>query len=929
VKKTLLLFLVGAGLLATGGCARRDAAPAVETAEAPAAKEAAEQPAPKPKKKDGKREQADLEPMWATPLGELVARRHHAPKAFEPVHEDGVEPLVNPPVPERFLFPIGVEQLLAPEVVQDEAPGHEDAPAIFDAVGEQAKTEYVQAALLNQTGYTTKAMQHYRTAVEKDPDNIWLKNRAAQAALQQNDLPRARQYAEEVLAADPKNYTAMETMASIATFRDRTDEAKEWYVKILDVKPRHVEALENLARISYFNDRDLEKTKEYCGRIMQVTSRNMNAILWHAEASALTGDVRHAADLYGDLVRYRPRLIDHLVDMGGRLERQERIDDALLLYRRGIVMSPGAGGPRAAWEKLLGETKGADAVRAGYKELCDENPEDLEIQELYADYLLRVEDLDALVEQRLRMLKIDPRDIASLLSLARIELVRKNAEGANAYFEQALAAGPDDASVWRDVALVYLEQGNAERARELLKEAAILDPRDSQTLVALARLAEEDNDIEATERILKQAVDASPASEPLLRLLGDFYRRFGRNDEASQLYEQVLAVDAADVQAQLVLASLYFELENEEALDRLEIAGPKAATDPTAFWADYGILATRFGAWERARRAMEHTVEDVPANLAYRDLLSTIYLHLGEEELAEKTLLDGEKHLVADSADDRREFDLARLGLMRDLRRRDDAVAVARKLVEANPEDFALRATLLETLLEAKADRAVVEEEVNKVVREFAAKEGTEVRQLRASVHRGLKEPDRALKILLPLLDEAKDKRQVRFDIALTYSEMKNDAETEKYYRGLIDDFEASKEKDADWIVVNAYNNLAYHWACAGVRLDEAEKLARKASELSPNADYIYDTLGWVNFRRGNLVEAEKFLLKAEKLGLPDPEMLRNLGDLHREKNELVAARRYYERAAALDPEFDGVRERLDALDKALGAAAATPAPGL
>lgn len=926
MNKLPILLLVAAGLLATEGCVRREAGPAVADAAEPAKAPPAEATAEKPRreKKQDRTPKTDdgaaIDEVWSTPLGQLfMYRRQQASKPPAETGEPAVDMTINPAFDEKFLFSGSVDRALAPEVVQKEAAGTEEAPAIFDAVGEQAKTEYVKAALLNQTGYTTKAMQHYRAAVEKDPDNIWLKNRAAHAALQQNDLPRARQYAEEVLAADPKNYTAMETMASIAIYRDRADEAKEWYAKILDVKPRHVEALENMARIAYFNDRDLEKTKEFCGRIMQITSRNMNALLWHAEASALTGDVTHAAGLYEQLVRYRPRLIDHLVDMGGRLERQERADDALLLYRRGIVMSPQDGSVRAAWEKLLGEKKGAEAVRAGYSELCDENAQDLDIQELYADYLLRTEDVEGLVAQRKRMLAIDPRHIPSLLSLARVELERKDAEAANGYFEQALAAGPEDASVWRDVALVFLEQGNVERARELLQEAAILDPRDAQTLVALARLAEQDNDIDATERILKQAIDASPGSEPLLRLLGDFYRRLDRIEEASQLYEQVLAVDAGDVQAQLVLASLYFDLANEEALDRLEIAAPKALNDPAAFWSDYGILAMQHGEWERARRALERTVEDAPANLALRDLLVKVYLHLDEPELAESTLAAGEAHLE-DRDEVRLEFALMKVGLLRDLRRTQEAISLAGELVTQHPQDFSLRATLLELLVEAKSDRKLVDDQLNEVVREFTAAQPDEVKLLRASVYRQLRDYDRALKVLQPLLSESKNQRQVRFDLAITYSEMKNDAEAESHYRSIIDEFESAKEPRADWLVVNAYNNLAYHWACAGMKLDEAEKFALKALELNPHADYIHDTVGWIKFRQKDFAEAEKWLKKAEKLGLPDAEMYRNLGDLYRERNELVAARQYYERALAVDETYEGLQERLDAVNKALGA---------
>ncbi len=862
----------------------------------------------------------DVDELWDTPVGQFLIARQAEP-ADDSASESAadIEPIVNPAIAERYLLGRRIGETILPETVMDPDPGMAEVAPVFDAVGDHAKEEYIRAALLDQTGYSTQAMQHYRAAVERDPDNLWLKNRAARAALSQNDIPRATQYAEEVLAADPDNFHAMEILATAAIYRDRVPEAKDWYFRILEIKPRHIESLENLARIAFYNDRDMEKTKEYCGRIMQI-GRNMNAILWHAEASALTGDIRHAADLYEELVHYRPRLIDQLVDMARRLERQERKEDALELYRRGLLMNPEYPATRVSWEKLLEELSGEPAVREAYGELCADNPLDLRIQELYADYLARAGDTDAVVEQRQRMLAVDPRHIPSLLSLARIELSRDDVNAANAYFEKALAAGPEDPAVWRDVAMIFLDQNNVDRAEELLREAAILDPKDARTLLSLAMIAERRGDGSATESLLKRSIDAAPGDEMLLRMLGDFYRRSDRLAEASQLYEQVLAVTPGDTEAQLYLASLYFELADDAALDRLEKAAPRSIKDLFVFYSDYGMLAMSYAAWERARRALEHTVDLLPASMGHRESLSEAYLHLGEPELAEQAIEKAADHIDPDDAKAMLALDLARVRLYRNMHRQDEGLAIVRRLARDNPEDFELRAMLIGAMIDAGEEQSAVEQALNDVVRDFMVDMPVEVRSLRASAYRDLGDPARAVKILLPLLDEADDDRQVRFDLALTYGELKNDAETERYYDGLIADYLAADDPRADWIVVNAYNNLAYYWATREIELDRAAEYARKAIELHPNAEYIHDTVGWVAFKRRDFAEAEKHLKEAEKLSLGDPEILRNLGDLYRETNDLAKARQYYERALEIDPDLEGLRERHDALTSAVGA---------
>ncbi|HWY86848.1 MAG TPA: tetratricopeptide repeat protein [Gemmataceae bacterium] len=106
------------------------------------------------------------------------------------------------------------------------------------------------------------------------------------------------------------------------------------------------------------------------------------------------------------------------------------------------------------------------------------------------------------------------------------------------------------------------------------------------------------------------------------------------------------------------------------------------------------------------------------------------------------------------------------------------------------------------------------------------------------------------------------------------------------------------------------YNNdLGYIWADNGIKLDEAEKMIRKALELDSkrrqanpkllpkdnhdNGAYL-DSLGWVLFKRGRFEEAKKILLEAVKdKASQHIEIFDHLGDVHLklgEKAEAVAA---------------------------------------
>lgn len=93
----------------------------------------------------------------------------------------------------------------------------------------------------------------------------------------------------------------------------------------------------------------------------------------------------------------------------------------------------------------------------------------------------------------------------------------------------------------------------------------------------------------------------------------------------------------------------------------------------------------------------------------------------------------------------------------------------------------------------------------------------------------------------------------------------------ESLLRGLI------KAKPND---PHAYNALGYSLADRKIRLDEARELILKAVQLAPRDPFIQDSLGWLEYRVGNLQEALRILEAAFK-ARPDAEIAAHLGEVH------------------------------------------------
>ncbi|MEQ8820366.1 MAG: tetratricopeptide repeat protein [Sumerlaeia bacterium] len=870
---------------------------------------------------DTKPETADWRAMTASELEE------EAPKALLQLLEaktQGPEPTTqtltsDALLEDNFLFLPGSAEQIVPETVIEGGDAADIDTRYTDAG--TAASEYVKAALLSHTGYQSRALKHYLDAVERDPENLWLKVRAARAALSQQDLPRAQRMAEEILATHPDSWEAKLILGQVFTFRERFDRAREWYEQVLDSKPGNVEALEAMARIAYsFNE--LENTIELTDRILAEDRRNLQALLWSAEATALTGDMTKSLDRYSQLIRYRSSLIGRLVEMGRRLEGMNRTDDALKLYEKGLVLEPRAEALRLRWEDILTKRGGTGAVYEAYRDIVAANPLDMRVQDLYADFLLRQNDLEGLIAHRKHMLEVDPEHLESLLSMARIELQQGNLDAARLYFDRVIESGPEDPGIYRDIGLIFMNQGDMERAEQLLKKALILSPQDPDTTLALAALAERMEDDFEAERLLKRALDFSPANERILALLGDFYRRRDRTREASGVLEQLLAVNPGNTAANLSLAQMYLELEEPESLDRLEKNAGRLVEDKLLFFKSYGDLTSEFGEWRRARWGYEKALELVPANIQIRNLLAQVYLHLNEKEIAQETLLQ-----VRDDVTDQTRvfYNLALANLYKESGEPELALPPMRTLVEMQPENLGFREDLIATLIDAGMD-AEVTEELNQAVRDFGPEDPEGVKMLRASVYTAQGDYRRALGVLRPLLSENPDDPDLLFQVAMLNGEMDNLQEAEKLYDRLI----ALLEKDdaTKPFQATVKNNLSYLYANRSENLNRAEKLALEALEINPRAGFILDTVGWIYFKQGEFEEAEKYLKKAEKMSLPDPEIYEHLGELYAVTERPALAREYFDRAidahADRDPDkATALRDRMEELELGLQEASA------
>ncbi len=115
----------------------------------------------------------------------------------------------------------------------------------------------------------------------------------------------------------------------------------------------------------------------------------------------------------------------------------------------------------------------------------------------------------------------------------------------------------------------------------------------------------------------------------------------------------------------------------------------------------------------------------------------------------------------------------------------------------------------------------------------------------------------------------------------------------------------------------NAYNALGFSLADRNIRLQEAKQLIVKALTFAPDDPFITDSLGWVEFRMGNLGAALTYLEKAYK-DRADAEIAAHLGEVLWKLKRQDEALKVWREGLNSAPNNETLQETLQRLKPAL-----------
>jgi tetratricopeptide (TPR) repeat protein len=165
---------------------------------------------------------------------------------------------------------------------------------------------------------------------------------------------------------------------------------------------------------------------------------------------------------------------------------------------------------------------------------------------------------------------------------------------------------------------------------------------------------------------------------------------------------------------------------------------------------------------------------------------------------------------------------------------------------------------------------------------------------------------DEAFQLLAGALKADPEQPELLYDLALTAEKLGKYDVLEQNLRKLME----VKPDHA-----HAYNALGYSFAERNQRLPEARKLIEKALELAPGDFFIMDSLGWVQYREGDLKGAAQTLRRAYD-GRPDAEIGAHLGEVLWKLGQRAEANRVWEESLKSAPENEALRKTIKRLRK-------------
>jgi tetratricopeptide (TPR) repeat protein len=591
-------------------------------------------------------------------------------------------------------------------------------------------------------------------------------------------------------------------------------------------------------------------------------------------------------------------------------DRPEFITRAIDEYKTALNADPGSPLLNDGLADLYFRTGRSRDAEITARALLKNSPNDIEAHRLLGKiYLRRLSDasnavssaspsgnvLDQAIAEFEKIVALQPKSVEDRMVLGQLYTVKHDSKKAEDEFKTAQTMEPDSEEVVLNLARLYAESGDLQQAAKVIENVPAAD-RSAKMELALGAAYDQLKQTKDAIAAYQRANDMDPGDPRTLDALAQALLSDNQLDEALKQFKQLAEADPENVEALVHIGEIQRRQgKYEDALATIRTALKK---DPSSLEAGYneGLLLDVLGRFDEAAQAYVNMLEQPSlfhANGAYTteeknnrgiflERLGSIYHEQNKVDQAiatYQTMIDlgGETALRGYQG---------QVDIYRDAKEFDKAIEVSRKAVDADPKNREFKLMLAGEL----ADQGQVDEALAmaKGLLDNSEKDRTvwiALGQLDVRLRRW-KDADEAFNKAAALTTKKEDRTYLVF----LRGEL---AERQKHYEPAEQFFRQALELDP----ANAMtlNYLGYMLADKGIRLPEALKLIRKAVELEPMNGAYLDSLGWAYFKLGEYELAEENLRQAVDRDQSDPTVHDHLGDLYEKTGRIRLAAAQWE----------------------------------
>ena len=234
--------------------------------------------------------------------------------------------------------------------------------------------------------------------------------------------------------------------------------------------------------------------------------------------------------------------------LGVALERQERLEEAVAEFREAIRLRPGfANAHLFLANALAGQGEYGEAEKHHRKAL-ELAPASHQAMASLGTLYMNTGRYGEAEDWLRKALAIDPAGTEALINLGQALLAQGKDGEALPVFEQAARLSPDSYRANYALGNILTKTGQYDQALRCYEKAASIQPGDAYAVGAQAHVLERRGEIEAAFRLLAPFVESGPAHVGIALPFAELATRFGRQDDAIRLLQEVLSGDISDLQ---------------------------------------------------------------------------------------------------------------------------------------------------------------------------------------------------------------------------------------------------------------------------------------------------------------------------------------------------------------------------------------------